>query len=447
MTVRTWRNIVVTVLLLASGTEFVVRGPLRVLRDGMGWNDFLSPYIQARAWVYGKDPYSAQSLVSLWPGDNQRPAWVDADATNGMLETKRGIPSPYPLPTLVVLSPLIAFPWPVAVTVWSLLNTAAVVLAAFALLSICGSSVGELRSQLFLAAVFALAPFHTGLATANPAVLAVSLTVGAHWAAHKNKDTAAGALLALAICVKPTVAGGLLLFYLVRRKWRIAAVACAIAAAIGLFGAARLFLAGMPWLSSYFENTSRIFSAGSMDDFTRANSLRFDMINTQVLIGGMIRNPALANVLSWFLSAGLLVWWLRECYHRRTQSGFLEISAVFVLSLIAVYHRFYDAALLIWPLAWSLLIVSTRKAATLTLAATLPFLLHGQVLLVELARSGRISPGIISSWWWNSVALPHEIWVLIFLAILLVRFVGRELPESSGSRADAGELAVNQTRA
>jgi hypothetical protein len=47
------------------------------------WNDFLSPYIQSKAWVRGKNPYSAQSLVSLWPRDNRvHPGWIAMPPTD-----------------------------------------------------------------------------------------------------------------------------------------------------------------------------------------------------------------------------------------------------------------------------------------------------------------------------------------------------------------------------
>lgn len=413
-----WRTALLSVLLVASAAELLLRGPVRLLDGGVTWNDFLSPYIQAKAWVHGHDPYSAQSLVSFWPGDNPRPVWVDSEAADGTLEKKRGIPSPYPLPSLVLMSPLTALPWTAAVYVWSILNTAAIVLSAFGLLSICGCRMGELRSQLFLIGAFALAPIHTGLATGNPAILAASLTVVAHWANVRNREKLTGTLLAVAICLKPTVAGGLLLYYLARRKWKIAAVTIAVAVMITGLGAAPLLLAGIPWISSYLENTRRIFSAGSVDDFTRAARLRFDMINVQILLGGLFRNAGLVNLLSRILGFSGLLCWMLGCYRRRTTSGMLEISTIFVLSLVLVYHRFYDAALLIWPLAWSLLIVRSRAAATLTIVAIVPFFLHGQVLLAD--EVGKFPPGITNSWWWNNIALPHEAWALIFLTALLL---------------------------
>jgi hypothetical protein len=427
-----WRSILIGMLLLASVAEFCVRGPLRLVR-GMGWNDFLSPYIQAKAWVHGQDPYSPQSLIAFWPSDNQRPPWIATEAAKGTLEVW-GVPTPYPLSSFVELSPFTALPWSLALWLWTSISIAAVVVASLALLSMCGCNWFDLRSQLFLTAVFALAPLHTGLATGNPAVLSVGLMIGSVWGMRTSREKLAGVLLAIAVCLKPTIAAGLLLYYLVRRQWKIAGIACAVAMIVGLAGIARLALAGVPWLPSYLENTRRIFAPGSLADFTQAGRVRFNLINAQVFFGGFFRSATVANFLSRFLATALLAYWIWLCYRRRGRSELLEISAVCVLSLIAVYHRFYDAALLIWPLAWSLLVVRRRSTAIVTLVAVAPFFVPGPVLLAGLADSGRISSSITNGWWWNTIVLSHESWDLMVLAFLLLYFMGREFRESSQSR-------------
>ena len=422
------RQILVAILLLSSVVEFSVRGPARLVQS-LGWNDFLSPYIQSKAWVQGKNPYSAQALVSLWPADNQRPIWVDTEAANGTLELKRGMPTPYPISSLVILSPFTPLSWSVALWLWILISIAAVVLSPFALLSICGCSLFDVRSQLFLAAVFALAPFHTGLGTGNPAMLAVSLMVMTVWAARSGLGRTAGVLLAIAVCLKPTVAGGLLLYYLIRRQRKVALVACGIAAIVVIVGVSRMALAGVPWLSSYFENTRRIFAPGSLADFTRPDPVRFNMINAQLLFYGLLGSASLANLLSRLLGATLLGWWLVQCFRRPAASELLEISAVSVVSLISVYHRSYDSALLIWVLAWSVLLVKKRSTTVIALIAILPFLVPGPTLLSELVRSGRIPSAISSGWWWNNIVMPHEIWALIFLAVFLLYSASQKVEE------------------
>jgi hypothetical protein len=431
LTGKTRLSLLIGLLLLAGATEFSFRGPVRLWNGGMGWNDFLSPYIQATTWVHGKDPYSVQSLITYWPADVSRPSFVDSDAAAGRLERKRGIPSPYPLPSLVLISLFAALPWKIAVLLWSVISVIAVVVAAFALLAVCRCHLAELRSQIFLASVFALAPLHTGLATANPAVLAIAVSVISLWAKDAHREKAAGFLLAFAICMKPTVAAGLLLYFLVRRRWILIVTSSAVAGAVGIVGVVRLAFAGTPWISSYIENGRRMFATGSVDDFTRTAVVRFNMINSQVFFGGLLSDASTVKFLSHLLGLIMLIAWVWLCYRRRTSTGLLEIGAISILSLIAVYHRFYDAALLILPLAWSLLVVSKRSTQMIILATIAPFFVPGPIFLTNLANAGYISANITDRWWWNAIILPYQAWDLILLSGMLLYFLWKEPPERS----------------
>jgi hypothetical protein len=430
---RRWRSLLIGVLLLASLSEFSIRGPLRLFDVGMEWNDFLSPYIQTRAWLHGADPYDAQSLIVFWPSHNPRPTFVDADAAKGVLEKNCGMPSPYPLTSLVLLSVFAVLPWRVALTAWIAISVVAVVLAASALVEVCGRRLQDPRSVIFLALAFALAPVHTGLATANPAILSVSLVVGTFWAVRKNRNTISAVLLALAVCLKPTVAGGFLLYFVVRRHWRLLATTSVVTVVVALIGWVRLAVAGMNWIPSYLENSRRMFAVGSVDDFTRASWLRFNLLNAQVFFGGLVRDASMANLLARLLGVILLISWIWLCWRRRSSTGLLEISAISILSLIAVYHRFYDAALLMLPLAWSVLLVSRRSAALLTLATIAPFLVPGPALLAYFASTERIPMSIAGGWWWNGVVMPHEAWDLILLSLLLLYFLWTDLSETTAT--------------
>jgi hypothetical protein len=413
-----WRNILIWILLLACGAEFWVRGPHRLLQ-ATGWNDFLSPYIQAKAWVHGKDPYSAQVLISLWPPENSRPTFVDAEAAQGTLEKKRGMPTPYPLASLVVLSPITLLKWTWAMRLWSYLCIAAVLGSALTLISICGATVSELRSRVFLAAVFALAPLHTGLATANPVIIAASLGIFTVAAARSGLKNWAGLLLAGAVCLKPTIAIGLLLYYAVRRELRVVAISSGVSVFVELVGIWRSAKAGVPWLSSYLANTHRIFGPGSLADFTRADSVRFNMLNGQVLFYNLVHNAESANLLAWLLFFLLAACWMRFAY-RSCTSDILKISVISILILIPIYHRFYDAVLLMWPLAWSVFLARKRSVRATTLIMIAPFLVPGAVLLAIQTQAGRVRPGLASEWWWNTFVLSHEVWAVIVLSIVLL---------------------------
>ena len=422
MASKIWCRLLFSALLLVSVAEFVVRGPLRVATDGMQWNDFMSPYIQAKAWSLGRNPYRTDELIKLWPADNPRPLFVDRDAAAGLLEKKRGIPSPYPPLTLVLLSPFAKLSWTSAMQVWIVVNLAALVASFLALLPICGVSWRDPRGQLFLATAFALAPIQTGIATANPAILAVALTVGTVWAAHVRRNYTSGILLALAICLKPPLGLCLIFYYLIRGRWRIVGVAAATTALVAGVAIMRLTWTGVAWLSAYRENAAAIFGPGALDDFSPADPARFNMINLQVLFSSLSAGRSLANGLALGCGASLAGVWLWYCIKQRGHE-LLEISTLFVLTLLPVYHRFYDAALLIWPLCWSILVAKKRSVTLLTIALILPFFIPGAALLDRLAQGRRLPAAVLDGWWWNAVVMPHEVWDILFISILLLYFM------------------------
>ena len=196
------KELLLLFLMLVASGDFLVRGPLRGIKN-VEWNDFISLYIQSRLWVNGQDPYSVRAFVAGWPARLVRPWFVSQEAADGTLVAKRGVPSPYPLTSFVVLAPLSLLPWPVARAVWIVSNVIAFGLTLGMLASLAAAKWTESRTQIFFAMGLALAPFHTGFATLNPTVLVVGLSVGAVWAGTRGRQMAAGILLGIAVCVKP----------------------------------------------------------------------------------------------------------------------------------------------------------------------------------------------------------------------------------------------------
>ena len=103
----------------------------------------------------------------------------------------------------------------------------------------------------------------------------------------------------------------------------------------------------------------------------------------------------------------------------------LEAGALAVISLLPIYHRFYDASLLVLPLLWALS-SSSEKAKPyrrLVLVMLLPFLFPGASFLENMQNAGRIPSSVSGSGWWNVFVLGHEIWALLGLALVLVAAV------------------------
>ena len=72
-----------------------------------------------------------------------------------------------------------------------------------------------------------------------------------------------------------------------------------------------------------------------------------------------------------------------------------------------------------------------KRNAGVALLLMLPFAVPGGALLQGLAERNYFPAGWVESWWWRSIAMPHEIWLLLFLAcwlLYLVAISGDRMP-------------------
>lgn len=435
-------------LVLLAASEFAVRGPLRFLRAA-DFNDFISPYTQSRALILGKDPYSPEILVQLWPVKGaHRPEFLAKDLADGSLIMKRGIPTAYPLTCLFLLAPLAVLPWPAAYFAWLIITACLTLGVIWSLASFVGEGIGrdrvafdknDWRSYVFVAFTLALAPLHTGFAAASIVISTVALCGIALSLERRGSEASAGILFGIAICLKPQIGLPFLACYLLRRHWRLAAIAIVVVPTTALLAWARLAIGGTPWLQNYRMDNKVLLATGILSDFTERNSIRFSLINLQVLFYALLHRAAAANLLAFAISGILFGIWLVLMLRRgsRNRDLLLPISTLVVLSLFPVYHRFYDAFLLIVPLCWSLREFSgpRNKFARGALLLMLPFLVPGGSALEQLQASGKIPQAIVGSWWWNGIVMPHQIWFLLLLSWLLLWSMASErLSEQQSSR-------------
>jgi hypothetical protein len=411
------------VLLLVAGAEFMLRGPIRAIRTATQFNDFLSPYIQANAWMRGLDPYSPQVLLKLWPAQALHFDFLPKEVANGTLVANRGIPTAYPITALVLVTPFSLLPWNVAYALWLAINLTLFSVTVCVLLSLAGVSYREPAGILLIAAALALAPFHTGIVTGNVSLVAIELSVIAIWTARRRFDIATAILLAISAGLKPQIGLCFLLYHLVRRRWRVVAIALAILACLAAGGLLRLEFGHTSWLGNYLNDNHVLLETGVLGNFTSINPTRFGLINLQVALYPVLGSVRLSNGFAMLVGVVFLIVWLIDMARRSSRDDLelLNLSAIAVISLLPIYHRFYDAALLVLPMCW--VIGSFRRArmfAVVSLLLMLPFLIPGGTLLETMESSGRIPSALAHRWWWEMIVMPHQVWLLLLLSVLLL---------------------------
>lgn len=406
-------RIILWILLFLAGAEFVVRGPVRYLREPTNWNDLSQNYTASRLWLKGQSPSDPRNFVALWKQQGRSRLEL-TDIRTHLAPMLGG---------LVVMAPVAALPWKVAKILWLAILLIAFAATVWALAQVGDFRWDELRTLAFIASCLVLAPFHTGLASGNATVLVIGACAVAIWAARLRHDVAAGLLFAIACSLKPQIGAFLVLYYLVRRRWQLFFTAVASTLGLILFAALYLWLWGASWLQDYLHNARGFVTANHIDDFSSANPIRFTLINLQVPFFAITGHSSSANLLA-FAAGGLLVcawiyWIVRGDEH---PPELLSLGAVSIIALLPVYHRFYDAGLLVVPLCWCITEIVGRPRTTVKIALLLmtPFLVPGTAFLQQLALHGRIPDAVKDSWWWDRVVMPHETWTLLLLSLVLL---------------------------
>ncbi|MHC4415574.1 MAG: glycosyltransferase family 87 protein [Planctomycetota bacterium] len=402
-----WQRTLVTILFLMAASLCVSRGVVRSMSSS---GDFALIYAASHTWLTGGNPYDETQQLEAVSAANRPGAFPG-----------RQLLSLYPPTTYALIAPFAVGSWPTARVAWISAN-----LVLLALLIIAATRLGELsltgwRGAWMVILLLAFAPVHTGLAAGQLAIGTVCAVAWAFWLMRSRRDFAAGLLLGLAVALKPQVAGPFLIIPLVRARWRVLATAGAVVVLISLIAVAVMQRHGIPWFESFVSNIAA-FGRGSVGDPGPGNPARYQLINlaypATVVFG---QTP----VVGLFVAAVVLVLLygaaVRVVRGRGVDDELLALSLLALVSLLAVYHRAYDAVLLVFALAWCLRRIGRGAPKTVwaSLAMCLMFLVPGPSMLARFADEGLIGTGIAGSWWWQAIALPHEAWALLVLAGLL----------------------------
>lgn len=408
---QTGRRVLICILLLLAAAEFVVRGPARNLYP-TNWNDLAQYYAASRIWLRGQNFANPENFGALWRNE--------VGETLATYTARTHIAPPPG--ALVLFAPIAALSWPAAKLVWLGVLLASFAAIVLSLIRYAGFAASEPRTLLFVAGCLALAPFHTGIASANQTILVVGFCAVGIWAAKTQRDILSGILFGAACSLKPHIAAFLLLYYLVRRRWRLLATAVAFTCVLVLVAVGWMKLAGVDWLPDYLNNIRFATAKNRIDDFTTANPIRFMLINLQVPIFSFTHSAKSANLVAGLIGVALIVLWTILVFRSRDEEfELLALASIGVIGLLPLYHRLYDASVLAIPLCWCLSRPTLLKRITnIALILMVPFLVPGAALLQQAVRQGSIPDVWTRSWWWDRFVMPHETWFLLLLAVVLL---------------------------
>ncbi len=433
----------ITLVFLAL-TYYGVRGPMRHLQPGAS-GDFRVLYAGAGAWVDAADPYDAEGLRNILVHRGHPP--LEPDSLGPQITT----PSAF-----LVLSPAAVLGWPAAKWGWLILNTLLVFAVVECVRRIAWLNWTQHRCWLLLAGGMGSAAVHSGVHNGQVAVLGTAMIAFAVLQAQRRGlwPWVKGVSLGLGIALKPTLAGLFALDLIAARRWR-ALLACLVtAAAVALLAVLWLDHGGSAWRATW-ANTLEAFFAGGDGDLRGEGTARFSMIHLDMIplsFGAQpqITRRAVMVVCSFTgLLLAVLAWRrgrMRPEHRDEPETRLLSLSIISILTLLVIYHRIYDATVLIFPLALALRLWPTRRiAAGLLIAGCAVFAVPGPVMLAVFFKRGWLPEAWLGHAGWNGLVMCHQVWaLLVMLGVLAYLTALRPADDKAGrTPAESADIEGN----
>ena len=397
--------IAVTALAVAFA-YFAWRGVLRAAELSF---DLKYGYASIQAMVAGLNPYD--------PAHLEQALLAGGGTMEHVFGAFRNVYFPFTLP---VFLPISVGTWPQAQVAALIINVALVAAIIVGLLRYLGWPLLTVRSLAFAAAVLALAPIHTSMADGQPSVFAVAALVGA--LVLSRRQVASGVLTGLASAIKVQIGLPFVALALVRKRWHAGVAAIAVIALLGLLAIIPLQLSGQPWFTTWQDNLRWQASSAGPNYAGPENPARVSLVNLQYPLRQLGVSDAIAELVTFAavgLAAVVYLWSARRAGRAR---DLLDMSVVGVLTLLLTYHRFYDAVLLVFPIAWAFGAWhdGRRLIAGLVLLCCADFLVPFQATLSVMEEGGSVPTWLTGSPVWSAVLLAQHVWSLIALTGVLL---------------------------
>jgi hypothetical protein len=361
--------------MLLGTAAFLLLGVVLMNFNRVSLLDFRTAYFSGECLLQHCDPYSQVDIARLYAQRVERWPVSDRDA----LVITRNI---YPPSTFVFTVPLALLPFGVAQALWFLLIAGSFILAAFLMGSIAAGDAPLVAGGLLGSC---LANSGSVLYFGNPAGFVVPLCVIAVWCFVRERFVFAGvACLAASLAFKPHDVGFIWLFFLLgggvyRRR---ALQTLAVFAALSLPAALWATHVSPHWPQA-IASTLQVFNGrGGMNDPSGRHGTLM-LTNLQTITSFFWTDPHIYNVASYLICAPFLIAWvlitLRSCPSPATT--WLALASISAFSMLPVYHRQYDAKLILLAVPACALLWARRGALgwTALLLTTVAVLFNGDL--------------------------------------------------------------------
>jgi hypothetical protein len=389
--------------LLLGSVIFVALGAALEHSSPFAAMDFKVVYSSARCLVHHCDPYNESELVQSYKQES------DAQAAESPKVLSTISIYVYPANAFAITVPFALLPFAAAHAVWMLLTYASLIFASYLVWDIAAESAPIVSGVLVF---LVLANSELLVIVGNAAGLAVSLCVIAAWCFLRDRFAIAGVLcLALSLILKPQDAGLVWLFFLLaggsHRKRALQTLAVSVA--ISLPAILWTQHVAPHWSQELRSNLAQVSARGGNNDPgpTSSGAHGLGMVTDLQAIFSTIRDdPRFYNPLSYLVCAALLLPWLIRTLRSRltlqsrasTANAWFALATIAPLTMLPVYHRQYDAKLLLLCLpAFAMLWARSGRIRWMALIVTAAaIVLNGDLLwAVLITGTAKIHPATV----------------------------------------------------
>lgn len=260
----------------------------------------------------------------------------------------------YPPSTLLLAVPLNPFGWPGSALVFFGISLLAYAAGMVAMVRAVRFGPWVAGSIVLLALLSSRGPW-LGLYDANPVILCTGLMTVACVlliSPRYRHEVAAAVLLALALCVKPQLAIGAVVFFLWRRDTRKAAwgaVLLFVAFSVVAVVVYAVRLGGFAYLGTERRILQLGFQPGHSSDGSLRNPSAFRFLNLEPLMSGFSLGARAAKGAAFAVTAvvGAMVLYVGRGQTALRRRPWTMLSLILLVSFMPLYHREYDRCLLL----------------------------------------------------------------------------------------------------
>jgi hypothetical protein len=308
--------------------------------------DFRAVYYPARCLMQHCDPYNESEVLRVYQTEG---VYASLDtAKERMMASRYGyLPSAFSFTVLFAL-----LPWWYAQALWTALTIGGIILASFLIWTI-GANHAPVISGCLIG--FLLANSEVLAIQGMCAGIVISLCVVAVWCFLRERFVPAGILcFALSLAIKPQDTGLVWLYFLLaggvyrKRAWQV------LVAAVLLSLPALLWVWHLSphWIQELHSNILALSAHGGLNDPGPATSGARGLaavISLQAVLSAFWDDPRIYNPASYLICAPFLLAWVIVALRFRPTAArvWLGLAAIAAFSVLPIYHRQYDAKLLL----------------------------------------------------------------------------------------------------